>query len=53
MLAPVERRCICVSDQAVGHNGHTPDCNARHSATFFATVATAREDLKRKDRPHG
>lgn len=49
MLRPVERVCICPDGprEQCGSAAHEPACNDRHAATFFATVAMVREDLKR------
>lgn len=47
-LAPVERVCICTDGPWVrlGNDHHEAACNERHAATFFATLAMVRADLK-------
>ncbi len=48
-LRPVERVCKCPTPVGVpGNANHTAECNKRHAAAFFASVAMAREDLARR-----
>lgn len=52
-LRPVERACVCPAKppaRAIRASGHVRECDDRHAATFFATVAMVRADLKAERR---